>query len=59
MPTTKPEGRKPLTLAQRQALWRQRKAQQVETWRKALEQIRDNTDFIVDARMIARKALEA
>ena len=53
MTTTKP----PLTIAQRQALWRQRKAQQAEAWRDALEQIRD-AKTLRDARKIATEALD-
>ncbi len=48
---------KPLTTAQRQELWRQRKAQQAEAWRDALEQIRD-AKTLRDARKIATEALD-
>jgi hypothetical protein len=55
--TNPTEGRKPLTLAQRQALWRQRKARKAEAWREALEQIRD-AKTLRDARRLATEALD-
>ena len=57
MTSTPTEGRKPLTLAQRQALWRQRKAQQAEVRDRALERIRD-AKTLAEAHSLAVEALE-
>lgn len=52
-----PIGDKPLTQAQRQALLRQRKAEQYEQWRQALEDILE-AKTVREARALAAKALE-
>jgi ribosomal protein L29 len=48
---------RPLTVAERQARLRQRKAEQAEATRKALEQILHNAKSIKEARAIAATAL--
>ena len=48
----------PLTTAERQELWRQRKAQQAEAWRAALERIL-HVKTIREARALAKEGLDA
>lgn len=56
MPRDPLAGSPPLTGAERQAIWRQRKAAEAETMRKALEQIR-TIRTAQEAREIATAAL--